>query len=553
MLRILNNQHGVSAIFVAVSLFAFFGCAAIAVDVFHFIVVKNELQNAADAGALSGASALYRDTLGVSVDPNANTDALAAATANESDWVAVEVFNPTANTCSGTSDRRDPAHEDIQRGHWSFANSSADYPVSQANFQCNNTLVAKDLSQYNYDQLNADTDFVNAVKVVTRRHGTPVLSFFSRIFGLPAPVMSAEAIAYIGFASINTEVGAPIVICRESIQNYGGDGPIACNEGRMFNANNDTARWSSFEDCDGNTNTSELISLIDQFCGGNNPLVTKPELSTMEGQSNVAFDDLINCWLTGVNQISTGEDNNGDGEDDTTNVSIDEDGDGIPDVPWQMVLPVIICEGDDAGGPTCGPVDGFVEIKVVWMAMKDSIDPVYDPNKPDEPGAPDYMHYGIPTYDGGVEYGDSWPSNWPPGYDGFYAGTTVDSPLEEYIYNTSMGDGEASIYDIMAQNLTEQELANLKNDILSDHPGWDLVNWEKSEGTPITFEDLKAYGEVRWASLVKHFKLKNKNGDSAVYVKKTIYFMPTCDTVESNGSAGFDNWGILAKYPKLVK
>ena len=389
--------------------------------------------------------------------------------------------------------------------------------------------------------------------------------------------MYAKAVGYIGFASLNVQIGAPIVVCRESIENWGTGGPIACNEGRMFNANNDTARWSSIEDCSGNTNTNKLTTLIAQTCGSDpvNPYVTTPQLSTMEGQSNAAFDDEINCWLTGYNQIVTpGIDSDGDGEDDTVPVSIDTDGDSIPDQPWKLTLPVIICEGDDALGPTCGKVDGFVEVKVVWMAMKDSIDPIYDPNKPDEPGAPDNMHYDIPHYDptdperdttNDMVYGDAWPDDWPPGYAGgegygyYKTDGTVTSPREEPIYDPDavMGD-EPSIYDILKENLSDSELDNLTKDIGNFNPAWkDPSDWSEEYPywtTITTLDDLiNDFGEVRWASFVKHFKMKNKAGDPAVYVQKTMYFMPTCEKVESSGSTGFQNWGILSKYPVLVK
>ena len=50
----LNDNKGVVAIIVAILIFVLFGMAALAVDIGHLAVVKNELQNAADAGALTG-------------------------------------------------------------------------------------------------------------------------------------------------------------------------------------------------------------------------------------------------------------------------------------------------------------------------------------------------------------------------------------------------------------------------------------------------------------------------------------------------------------------
>jgi Flp pilus assembly protein TadG len=560
---ILKNQHGVSAVIIAISIFMLVGFVALSVDVFHLIVVKNELQNAADAGALAGAAALYKETLGASVDPSANQEAYDGATANKSEKVAVELYN-----YDGTANNQCVVGEDVQRGHWSFSNPSGDPPVLAAasGFSCNPSTVAVNIANYTTDQLNADSNFINAVQVRTQRTrlGTPIISFFARIFGYENFQMSATAVGYIGFAAYNVQVGAPIAICKESI---GWPGIIACNEGRMFNNNNDTARWTSLEDCDGNTNAAKLKTILDQTCDQNteNPYVTTQEISTVEGQDNVALGDLIEyCWIDGGNEIvKDGVDENGDGENDTVYVPLDKDGDGVPDQPWKITLPVITCEGDDAEGPTCGPIVSAVEIKIVWMAMKDDIDPVYDPNKPNEPGAPDNMHYDIPSWDPTSEtivYTDSWPLSKPT-YpyqaeidDPYQAeiGWHYSSPDQETIH-AELGSGEPSIYDILTQNLTEQELAKLEGDILDDHPGYDVDEDDHPDWNDLKLEDLMAYGEVRWGSFVKYFKMKDNEENPAVYLHMTFYFLPNCEIAVPTGSTGTDNFGVLAKYPVLVE
>jgi putative Tad-like protein involved in Flp pilus assembly len=569
MLRILKNQQGASAVVVAVSLVMLICFAAIAVDGFHLIVVKNELQNAADAGALAGAAALYKETLGASVDPLANQEAYDGATANKSEKVAVELYNYDGTANNQCLDPEPPisdeTYEDVQRGHWYFANPSGTPSVVESDFECNGSTTAINVANYSTDVLNADPDFINAVKVVTRRSGralgTPILSFFARIFGYQNFQMSATAIGYIGFASQNILVGAPIAICKESILGYGSDS-ITCNEGRMFNDNNDTARWTSLEDCDGNTNANKLKTILTQTCDTNteNPYVTTPEISTVEGQDNVAFDDLINCWVgNGANEIvKDGVDDDEDDEYDIQLVSIDKDGDGVPDQPWKMTLPVIICEGDEAKGPTCGPIVSAVEVKIVWMAMKDAIDPVHPPlGKPDEPGAPDYMHYDIPSYDADLDnivYTSSWPLEKPPYQSPEGIDWNYPSPDQETIHDPSLMTDEPSIYEILTQNLTEQELAKLESNILADHPDW--AGSDEFGNPNWTYQKLEAlmdYGEVRWASLTKYFNMKDNDGDPAVYLQKTFYFMPNCEITEPTGSTGTDNFGVLAKYPVLVE
>ena len=54
----LNNQRGISAVFVAVCLVMLIGFIALSIDVSHLVVARNELEDAAVAGALAGAGEL---------------------------------------------------------------------------------------------------------------------------------------------------------------------------------------------------------------------------------------------------------------------------------------------------------------------------------------------------------------------------------------------------------------------------------------------------------------------------------------------------------------
>ena len=56
-----KEQRGVIVIVVALLILVFVGAAALAIDVGHLFLVRNELQNSADAGCLAGARFLYGD------------------------------------------------------------------------------------------------------------------------------------------------------------------------------------------------------------------------------------------------------------------------------------------------------------------------------------------------------------------------------------------------------------------------------------------------------------------------------------------------------------
>src|SRR5205823_6505609 len=56
--RLRHDERGMSFIFVGVGFFAFLACTTLAIDVGMFMTSRSQAQNAADAGALAGATAL---------------------------------------------------------------------------------------------------------------------------------------------------------------------------------------------------------------------------------------------------------------------------------------------------------------------------------------------------------------------------------------------------------------------------------------------------------------------------------------------------------------
>ena len=59
----LNNESGAVAVYVAIGVVVLVGAAALALDIAHLVSVKRELTKAAEAGALSGARALWPQAL----------------------------------------------------------------------------------------------------------------------------------------------------------------------------------------------------------------------------------------------------------------------------------------------------------------------------------------------------------------------------------------------------------------------------------------------------------------------------------------------------------
>ena len=330
----MSDQRGVTIILVTILMMVFLGIAALAIDLSHLYVVRNELHNAADAGALAGARFLYNDD-GTIVNTGANSIANAAAIANKALANTGEAIAVDVNWTEGQNAGADV---DVQRGHWSFATRT---------FEANNSLAPVDLDRPTAE-LDSDPNFINAVKVVTRRQATPAASFFARIFGYENFELSAEAVAYIGFAgSLRPEdVDQPVAICRQSILDD--DGTYSCATGRMINSSGGTttnsAAWTNFsQPCQ----TASVPTVRPLVCEDGNPeaLSFGDGMGTVGGMQDNVYRDLRDCWLNAP--------------------GLNNDSRGYPTEAWTLTLPVIDCP-DNNPGP-CSDLVGVVTLDVLWI------------------------------------------------------------------------------------------------------------------------------------------------------------------------------------------
>lgn len=335
-----RSDRGAVIAMVAIMMVVVASLAALAVDLSHLMVVRNELQNAADAGALSGARVLYLNN-GTAVNEGANLEAYSAARANSAiskqGTIAVDV-NWTNGTNSG----------DVQRGHWSFGLGNL-----ARGFYPNDSTVPVSLWNQSTVDLDENTDFINAVRVVARRDATRAESFFARIFGYEDFAMSADAVGYIGFAgTLNpTEADQPIAICKQMIVDDAGN--YTCNTGRMLNSSggttSNTAAWTNFsQPCE----TASANSMRPLICGsGNpNPITYGEGIGTVNGVQDNIFRDLQDCWLSAALAKST---------------ATDRPQRQYPREPWSLTLPVIDCPSPAISN--CADAVGAVTVDVVWI------------------------------------------------------------------------------------------------------------------------------------------------------------------------------------------
>ncbi|MFC1610193.1 pilus assembly protein TadG-related protein [Myxococcota bacterium] len=344
-----KRQKGAVLVIVALLIVVFVAFAALSIDIGHLYVVRNELQNGADAGALAGARVLYLESDATQVNVGANEVANAAAVSNLSEKLPVEV-----------------GVEDVQRGHWSFTTQT---------FTANDSMQAPELWDASTQELDLDPNFVNAVRVVARRETIPAASFFAQAIGYGGLPMRAEAVAYLGFAGTlhPLDVDQPIAICDAAINT---DGVYTCNVGRMISSGQgsstpiNTGAWTDFNQdnpCSGGTNSNAIKGLV---CDEGNPgaLLMGEDMALTNGQVDVAFQQLDQCWRQATNRTE----------------------------PWNMTLPVIECGGDnDLHVTTCAPLISAVNVNVLWINRQN--DPKYN-NVPNQmAGFNDYTDWDPPS------------------------------------------------------------------------------------------------------------------------------------------------------------
>jgi Flp pilus assembly protein TadG len=186
---IFRDESGATAVFVAVSMFMLLTLVGLVIDLGHLYVVRQELQNAADAGADAGAMSLY--WLGNGTEPEDAKDLLNCAYAH---LKATEVVQQ--NRSDGQPLLISTA--DVQVGVWQYSAASN----------------AWEFQSLPCDAANSYT--LNAVRVTTRRSNAwngPVNLWFAGFLGLDSVELTGQATALLGWVrNLRPGGGFPIAV-----------------------------------------------------------------------------------------------------------------------------------------------------------------------------------------------------------------------------------------------------------------------------------------------------------------------------------------------------
>jgi len=382
-----KNEKGATIVVVAILLTVLLGFTALAIDVFNLIVVKNELQNAADAGALAGVMKLFDTADSTKISEDANKIGKEAAENNLSLKTIVEVDWQT-----GTNG------PDVVRGHYNPKTKlfTANKNLNQAPIvDANNNFLPK-------DELYSNQNFINALKVTSWRgksnnlDSLRITSFFARIFGYKDFGMKAEAVAFIDFAGTIAvgEIDLPMAICEDSILTSSGD--YSCGQGRLINSaekvDSETGFWTMYTDDNYNAAVFSKDPYDKFACKVANPytLTLGDIMGTTSGQTNLL--DVMACCgeFSGFDNKYCKAFESKDGESLVAESRTE---------PWKVTLPVIDCNSN----PNYKKLVGAVTMEIILVTNTPAI-------FEDLPNTMGNSETGIWTKDSSKSPEDNWRS-----------------------------------------------------------------------------------------------------------------------------------------------
>lgn len=191
IIRFLRTSRGAAAPYVAVTLVLMLTLAGVVIDLGHLYVVKQELQSAAEAGALAGARALFSLT-----NPDEPQPAYVHCdTAQAAALAAVQLNKADGKTLSIPS-------EDVQVGLWHYVDGKWQFDTAT----CSNEI--------------------NAVQVITRRTAAvngPVNLIFAPFLGKDSVELTAKATAMLGWLTkLPDGLGFPLALGRNYVPKFPG-------------------------------------------------------------------------------------------------------------------------------------------------------------------------------------------------------------------------------------------------------------------------------------------------------------------------------------------
>lgn len=280
------NNNGVAIVYLALMLTVLIGIAALVIDLGFMFVAKNQLQNAADAGALAGAGVLKVEDYSGTIY-SARVEAQSYAAKNKAAGETLTLDLNTQNKING----------DIVDGYWGSVAAPPDPPVPP-------TFTPSSPSS---------KKLVNAIKVVARRTGETGQGigtnnrldvFFGKIFGWSSMGFKQEAIALASLPNI----ALPIVLSPCSSDpvfkdpNYDYSTEVCYHDTYGYDVTGKTQEelcrgfmWTDF--LDGNNNTGSVTKFLDASTQAPDLTVNGAPVWTAPGVKNNILLNYVSLYV----------------------------------------------------------------------------------------------------------------------------------------------------------------------------------------------------------------------------------------------------------------
>jgi hypothetical protein len=216
------NERGVTLVYVALLLVVFLGMAALAIDIGYHKVVRNQLQNAADAAALAGCNLLYArmPVTFPAPPPNwaaASAEAANAITINTADNMPLSV----GAIATGWWDITQPPPGSL----WSPTSPPPNTPPTSNYGPAVSVTIAKSAGQ----------------------NAGPITNFFGSILGVSTTDAGATATAVAASpGSVRPGAVIPVAISRAVADLYGGTNTTITIGSPYMYPNTLAGQWTSF-------------------------------------------------------------------------------------------------------------------------------------------------------------------------------------------------------------------------------------------------------------------------------------------------------------------
>lgn len=294
---VFKNERGISLVFFALTMFVILFLMGLCIDVGYLYVVKGELQNAADAGALAGAGTIFPPSFPAPAsfpEPDFEQAYTEARTFVEKSKAAGDLLT-------------DREIESIETGYWNLSDGKGTIKgaLTVPSGICSDSGM---VCTADADCLASGACMIQDVPAVLVTVKKTVPTFFATAFGFNSFEPRASAVAARGFPK--TGHPFPIAVSKCMVQHYFAQNPLPDppTEITMWGAYShvtgcNTGQWTSL-----NLGSSSASVIRDLMYGVTQPLEIGDDITIAPGNMEVLYNHIRQDFLGKVVQLSVVQD-----------------------------------------------------------------------------------------------------------------------------------------------------------------------------------------------------------------------------------------------------